>query len=169
MYLLNIWGHITTVSACISGTLTDVLPHRNVMTQTQDTTTHPVTIYRHMADLSLCNPLMWNVTLEYTATHFNVLGETQPGNPSRPSTHTPANVQFYDAVVVEVSRKLGRKYNTYRVLNLWCANPLHYPLAHSCFLCVLELVYTEQIIWMEKFCPVKTLDLDLDNFKGQVS
>ena len=33
-------------------------------------------------DLSLCYPLMWNVTLEYTATHFNVLGETRPGNPS---------------------------------------------------------------------------------------
>ena len=86
--LLNIWGHITTVPACRSGTLTNVLPHRNAMPQTPDTTPHPVTVYRHGADLSLCSyPLMWNVTLEYTATHFNVLGETWLGNPS-PTSHT---------------------------------------------------------------------------------
>ena len=65
-----------------SGTLTNVLPHRNAMPQTQDTTPHPVTVYRHGANLSLCYPSMWNVTLEYTATHFNVLGDP------RPSTHT---------------------------------------------------------------------------------
>ena len=81
MSLLNIWGHITTVPACNSGTLTKVLPHMNAMPQTQDMTPHPITIYRHRADLSLCYPLMWNVTLEYTTTHFNVLGETRPGNP----------------------------------------------------------------------------------------
>ena len=57
------------------------------MPQTQDTTPHPVTVYRHGANLSLCYPSMWNVTLEYTATHFNVLGETRPGNPS-PTFHT---------------------------------------------------------------------------------
>ena len=73
--------------ACSSGTLTNVLPHRNAMPQTQDTTSHPVTVYRHGANLSLCYPSMWNVTLEYTATHFNVLGETRPGNPS-PTFHT---------------------------------------------------------------------------------
>ena len=87
MSLLNIWGHITTVPACSSGTLTNVLPHRNVMPQTQDTTPHPVTVYRHGTDLLLCYPFMLNVTLEYTATHFNVLGETRPGNPS-PTFHT---------------------------------------------------------------------------------
>ena len=75
------------VPACSSGTLTNVLPHRNAMPQTQDTTPHPVTVYRHGADLSLCYPLMWNVTLEYTATHFNVLGKTRLGNPS-PIFHT---------------------------------------------------------------------------------
>ena len=85
--LWNIWGHITTVSACSSGALTNVLPHRNAMPQTQDTTPHPVTVYRHGANLSLCYPSIWNVTLEYTATHFNVLGETRPGNPS-PTFHT---------------------------------------------------------------------------------
>ena len=91
------------VPACSSGTLTNVLPHRNAMPQTQDTTPHPVTVYRHGADLSLCYPLMWNVTLEYTATHFNALGETRPGNPS-PTFHTPANAQL-DAVMVVNSRK----------------------------------------------------------------
>ena len=101
--------------ACSSGTLTNVLPHRNAMPQTQDTTPHPVTVYRHGANLSLCYPSMWNVTLEYTATHFNVLGETRPGNPS-PTFHTPANVQL-DAVMVVNSRKLSRKYRTNRVLN----------------------------------------------------
>ena len=49
--------------------------------------THPVTVYKHRTDLSLCYPLMWNVTLEYKATHFNVLGKTRPGDPS-PTFHT---------------------------------------------------------------------------------
>ena len=39
--LRNIWGHITMVPACSSGALTNVLPHRNAMPQTQDTTPHP--------------------------------------------------------------------------------------------------------------------------------
>ena len=42
--LLNIWGHITTVPACSSGTLTNMLPHKNAMPQTQDMTQHPVTL-----------------------------------------------------------------------------------------------------------------------------
>ena len=56
---------------------------------------------------------MWNVTLEYTATHFNVFCNTRLGDPS-PIFHTSTNAQLYDAVVV--SRKLGRKYRTKRVL-----------------------------------------------------
>ena len=78
-------------------------------------TSHPVTVYRHGADLSLCYPLVWNVTLKYTATHLNVFGLTRPGNPS-PTLHTPANAQFY-AVMVVVSQKLSIKYRTNRVLN----------------------------------------------------
>ena len=59
---------------CSSGTLTNVLLHstQECHAVTQDTTPHPVTVYRHGVDLSLCYPLMWNVTQEYTATHFNV-------------------------------------------------------------------------------------------------
>ena len=77
--------------------------------------------YRGRADL-LCYPLMWNVTLEYTATKSNVLGKTQPRNPSPIlHTHTPANAQLYDTVMVVASGNLGRKYRTKRIL--WCANP----------------------------------------------
>ena len=61
------------LSSCSSGTLTNVLPHRNVMPQTQYMTPKPATAYRHRADLSLCYPLIWNVTLEYPTTHYNVL------------------------------------------------------------------------------------------------
>ena len=75
------------VPACSSDTLTNVLPHRNTLPQTQDMTPHPVTVYRYRANWSLCYPLMWNITLEYTATHFNVLGKIRSGNPS-PTFHT---------------------------------------------------------------------------------
>ena len=80
-------GHSAMVPTCSRGTLTNVLPHRNAMPQTQDTTPHPVTVYRHGADLSLSYPLMRNVTLEYTTTHFNVYGQTRSGNPC-PTFHT---------------------------------------------------------------------------------
>ena len=86
--LFNIWGHIATVPACSSGSLTIVLPHRNAMPQTQDTTPDAVTVYRHRDDLSLCYPLMWNVTLEYTATHFMSWVRPDREILPRPSTHT---------------------------------------------------------------------------------
>ena len=38
--------HITMVPASSSGTMTNVLPHRNVMPETQDMTPDPVTVYR---------------------------------------------------------------------------------------------------------------------------
>ena len=89
--------------ACSSGTLTNVLPHRNVDTDTG----HDTPPHHSWANLSLCYPLMWNVTQEYTTTHFNVFGKTRSENPSL-TTHT-ANAQLYDAVVVVVSQKLDRK------------------------------------------------------------
>ena len=126
MSLLNIWGHIATVPACGSGTLTNVLPHRNAMPHTQDMTPHPVTVYRHRADLSLCYPLMWNVTPEYTitTTHFNVLGKNPIGISFPDLPHTPANAQLCDAVPYLPGLEPG---------TLWCTNPSRYPLAHSCF------------------------------------
>ena len=139
--LWNIWGHITTVPACSSGTLTNVLPHRNAMPQTQDTTPHPVTVYRHGANLSLCYPSMWNVTLEYTATHFNVLGETRPGNPS-PTFHTHQRtfnlmLSWWSTVGSSVESTVPTGSWT---RDLWCANPVRYPLAHSDFLVALVIV-----------------------------
>ena len=72
---------------CSSGTLTNVLPHRNALPQTQDVAPQPVPVYRLRADLSLCYLLMGNITLKYTTTHINVLGLTRSGNPS-PTFHT---------------------------------------------------------------------------------
>ena len=64
---------ITTVPACSShvssGTLTNVLPHRNAIPQTQDTTPRPVTVYRHGAELSLCYPLIME---RHTGIHRSV-------------------------------------------------------------------------------------------------
>ena len=82
--LLNIWGHIATVPGCNS-TLTNVLPHRNTMPQAQDMTPHPVTIYKHGANMSLYYPLMWNVTLlPILMSWVRPDREILP----RPSTHT---------------------------------------------------------------------------------
>ena len=136
--LWNIWGHITTVPACSSGALTNVLTHRNAMPQTQDTTPHPVTVYRHVANLSLCYPSMWNVTLEYTATHFNVLGETRPGNPS-PTFHTHQRtfnlmLSWWSTVGSSVESTVPTGSWT---RDMWCANPVRYPLAHSDFLLMI--------------------------------
>ena len=55
--------------ACSSGTSMNVLPQRNAMPQTHEMTPHPVTLYKHWANMSLCFPLMWNVKLEYLATY----------------------------------------------------------------------------------------------------
>ena len=72
-------------------------------------TPYPITVYRHGADLSLCYPLMWNITLDYTITHFNVLGQTRPGNPF-PTFHTHQRTHnLNNAFMVVVSQKLGRK------------------------------------------------------------
>ena len=146
--LWNIWGHIMTVPACSSGTLTNVLPHRNALPQNQDTTTHSVTVNRHGADLSLCYPLMWNVTLEYTATHFNVLGETRPGNPS-PTFHTHQQtlnlmLSWWLTVGSSVESTVPTGSWTW---DLWCANPARYPLAHSDF---LRYIYFTFKTWMSK-------------------
>ena len=96
------------------------LPHRNVMPQTQDMTPHHVTVYRHGADMSLCYLLMWNVTLEYTTTHFNVLGQTRSGNPS-PTFHTQQRKLNFMMVVF--SQKCAVPTGSW-TRDLWYANPL---------------------------------------------
>ena len=76
------------------------------------------------ADLSLCYPLMWTDTLEYTATHFNILGETRRGNPS-PTFHTQQRtlnlmLSWWSTVGSFVESTLPTGSWT---RDLWCANP----------------------------------------------
>ena len=142
MSLWNIWGHIMTVPACSSDTLTNVLPQRNAMRQT--TTWHPTP--SQYTDTGPTCPLMWNVTLEYTATHFNVLGETRPGNPSL-TFHTHQRtlnlmLSWWSTVGSSVESTVPTGSWT---RNLWCANPLRYPLAHSDFL--LHDVIMQIFLW----------------------
>ena len=165
--LWNIWGHITTVPACSSGTLTNVLPHRNAMPQTQDTTPHPVTVYRHGANLSLCYPSMWNVTLEYTATHFNVLGETRPGNPS-PTFHTHQRtfnlmLSWWSTVGSSVESTVPTGSWT---RDLWCANPVRYPLGHSDFLRLSDLISNSHSLSLHPLdLTVETICQETKSFK----
>ena len=113
-------------------------------------TPNPVTVYRHGADLSLCYPLMWNVTLEYTATHFNVLGETRPGNPF-PTFHTQQrmlNLMLLWWLTVGSSVESTVPTGSW-TRDLWCANPLRYPLAHSDFLYSMRPSHIANF-WMHK-------------------
>ena len=150
---------------CSSDTLTNVLPHRNAMPQTQDTTPHPVTVYRHGANLSLCYPSMWNVTLEYTATHFNVLGETRPGNPS-PTFHTHQRtfnlmLSWWSTVGSSVECTVPTGSWT---RDLWCANPVRYPLAHSDFQwpIVRALVGVNSLMKLsQRSCPLEKKGLSI--------
>ena len=121
--LLNIWGNIATVQLCFDQCAAIQECHALD------------TVYRHRANQSLCFPWMWNARLEYTITHFNILGQTGSGNPST-TFHTPANAQLYDAGTVIDSLKLSRKCTVRTgswTRDLCCANPLRYPLAYSCF------------------------------------
>ena len=104
--------------ACSSDTLTDVLPHRIAMLQTQDMTPQPrhskQTQGRPVAVLSI------DVKL-HSGRHsypFECLGRDSTGKsfPDLPHVHTPANAQL-DAVMMVISRELGRKYRTNLVLN----------------------------------------------------
>ena len=79
-----------------------VVPHRNAMPQTQDMTQHTITVYRHGANLLLCHPLMWNVTLEYTTTHICCLVSDLFGKSFSNLPHTPDNAKLYDVVMVVV-------------------------------------------------------------------
>ena len=72
-------------------------------------TPHPVTVYSHMTDLLLCYPLMWNVTLEYTATHFIVLSMTCRVIFRRPSIYLKKTLKSH-AIQMAFSEKLYRKY-----------------------------------------------------------
>ena len=78
------------VPACSSGTLTNVLPRRNVMPQTQNMTPHPVTV---------------PISMSWIRPDLEIL--------RRPSTHTYTHThtseRSTDSGKVVVSQKLDRK------------------------------------------------------------
>ena len=120
------------VPACSSGTLTNVMPHRNAMLQTQDMTPHPVIVYRHRVDLSLCYPFLclWS-------------DPTRKSFPNLP--HTPANIKLHDGVVVLVSQKLGRSAPYPPSLEpSTCGVKIHYTICSPQLL--FEASYTVNII-----------------------
>ena len=88
-----------------------------------DATPHPVTVYRQIINLSLCYLLMWNITLEHTATHFNILGQTRSGNPF-PTFHTyqqTLNVMMVVSQVESVPYPTGLERGT-------CGVRVHYAI-----------------------------------------
>ena len=124
---LNILGHIATVFTCRSCAMTNVLPHKNAMPQTQDMTPHPVTVYRHPTDCRCAihrhGTLHWNTQLPILMSWVRPDREILP----RRSPHTPANAQLYDNDIVNVSQKLDRKFTmptgsgvSEFILRNWC-------------------------------------------------
>ena len=115
--------------ACGSRSLTDVLPHRNIMPQTQDMKSHPVTVgYTDTGPTCRC-AINWCGTPHYNTqlTILMIWVRRDRYILPRPSTHTPANAQMYDAVVVVVSQKLGRKC-TVPTVSWTCGVPIHYAI-----------------------------------------
>ena len=101
------------VPACSSGTLTNVLPHRNAMLQMWLTC---------RCAIHWCGMSHWNIQLPILMSWVRPDLEVLPDLP-----HTTANAQL-DAVMVVISRKLARKYRTNQVLNpgpLVCESPLN--------------------------------------------
>ena len=66
--LLNNLGHITTVPACNS---VDTPDYTNP--QTQVMAPHPVPVYRHRANLSMCYPLMCVVITTFLSWKFSTM------------------------------------------------------------------------------------------------
>ena len=73
-------------------------------------TPHPVTVDKHVADMSICYPLVRNITLEYKTTDFNVFGQTPKWNPS-PTFHSCSSWSTYD--VVQIICIHAHMYNWY--------------------------------------------------------
>ena len=112
---LNIWGHITTVPACSSGTLTNVLPLRIVIPHN----TPP----RHSIQTQGRPVVVLQIDVErHTWIHnypLRCLGSYPIEKSFSDLPHTAANAQLYDAVMVVVSQKLGRKSRTTLTTESW--------------------------------------------------
>ena len=76
--------HTVTVPACSSGTFVQCAATQksHAADTGHDTPPRHSILTVHRANLSLCYLLMWNITMEYKTTHFNVLGLTRSGNQS---------------------------------------------------------------------------------------
>ena len=113
------------------------------MPQTQDMTPPPKD-----KDTGLtCGAIHWCGTSHWKAQQPILMSWVRPnqGIRPRPSTHTGERSTLWCAMVV-VSQRLGRKCTVptgFWTRYLWCANPLSYLLAHSCF---LYLSWTNSII-----------------------
>ena len=87
-----------------SSTLSNVLPHKNAKLQTQDMTSHPITVYRHMyraVGLSF-GMSHWNRLLPILRSWVRPDQEILP----QPSTHiSERSTSFWYG-----GHKLGRKY-----------------------------------------------------------
>ena len=109
-------------------------------------TWHPTTVYRHGADLSMCYPIMWNVTLEYKLLILMSWVRLKREILPRTSTQTSErSTLWYWYCGSSVESTIPTRSWTQ---DLWCANPLHYPLAHF---------WTRTIYWLGtsiKICSV---------------
>ena len=100
--LLNTRGHFTTTPTCCSGTLTKQECHAAWHpTPSQYTDTGPTC----RCAIHWCGTLHWYTQL----TIFMSWVRPDREIVHRPSTHAPANVRLYDAGMVVISQKLGRK------------------------------------------------------------
>ena len=98
--------------------------HLAVTPESHDADTGRDTPCRHSIQIEtvetqMCYPLMWNVTLDATITHFSVLYIFP-----RPSTHKALKP---NSVVILVSEMLGKKCSVpseARTWDLWLANPI---------------------------------------------
>ena len=101
-----------------------------------------------------CGTSHWSTQLP----NFNVFGKTRSGHPSS-TFHTPANERYDDGMLV-VSQKLGGKCIVPTgswTRDMWCANQLRYPIAHSCFLHGLLHKYNPQNESYASKCIIHTL------------
>ena len=114
MSFLNSWGHIATLPSCSS---VNVLPldmtHRHsIQTQGWPVVVLSIDVERHTGIHN--NPLL-------------CLWADPIGKSFLDLPHTPVNAQLYDAVILVVIQKLGRKCTVpvqFWTQDLWCANPL---------------------------------------------
>ena len=100
-----------------------------------------------------CETSHWNTAIY---THFNVLGETRPVNRS-PTFHTHQrthNLMLLWWLSVGSSIESTVPSGSW-TRDLWCANPLRYPLAHSEFQSIRDVTLSMQRSVLVSVIPVQ--------------